>query len=129
MILPLRYRTVWIAAVVVLVVTIATGSLAPVSAVPAVDVWDKYQHAGAYSVLTMLLIGMVEPRGYPWAAVGALLFGGLMEIAQGLLTETRVMDWHDVVANSTGIAAALCCAHLGLGGWTRRFELWLLRVR
>lgn len=121
MILPLRYRAVWLAAVAVLVVSIATGSLTPATVVPSIGVWDKFQHAAAYFVLTFLLTGIVERRAYPLAAVGGLLFGGLIEIAQGTLTTTRVMDWHDLVANSTGIAAALSCAYLGAGGWA----LWV----
>ena len=121
MILPLRHRTAWLAAVAVLVATIATGSLVPATTVESIGVWDKFQHAGAYFVLTVMLVGIVERRAYPLAGVGALLFGGLIEIAQGTLTTTRVMDWHDLVANSTGIVAALGCAWLGLGGWA----LWV----
>ena len=93
----------------------------PATTAASIGVWDKFQHAGAYFVLTVMLVGIVERRAYPLAGVGALLFGGLIEIAQGTLTTTRVMDWHDLVANSTGIVAALGCAWLGLGGWA----LWV----
>ena len=129
MILPLRHRTAWLAAVAVLVAGIATGSLAPATTVTSIGVWDKLQHASAYFVLTAMLVGIVERRAYPLAGVGALLFGGLIEVAQGTLTTTRVMDWHDLVANSTGIVAALGSAYLGLGGWALWVESRLLRIR
>jgi VanZ family protein len=122
MILMLRYRRLWIAAVAALAAAIATGSLVPAVAIETIGVWDKFQHGGAYFVLTLMLAGIVERRAYPVAAVVALLFGALLEVAQGTLTTTRVTDWHDIVANSTGIAAALVCAYLGLGGWAQRVE-------
>ncbi len=125
MILPLHYRTAWLAAVALVVVCIAGGSLTPATAVPSIGVWDKFQHGGAYFGLTLLLVGIVERRAYPFAALGALIFGALIEIAQDTLTTTRFMDWHDLVANSTGIAAALCSAYVGLGGWARRVETGL----
>jgi len=128
MILPLRFRTFWIGVTLLVAAIIVAGSLAPLRVMRVVTVWDKLQHAGSYCGLTLCCLGIVERRAYLWAAGAALLFGASMEVAQGTLTTTRVMDWHDLVANSTGIVAALACAYVGLGGWAQRVES-LLRLR
>lgn len=70
--------------------------------------WDKLQHAGAYALLT-LLSGMSfaqwQPlRQHPWllAWIAAVLFGGMIEILQGTLTEVRQPEWGDLLANAAG---------------------------
>lgn len=73
--------------------------------------WDKAQHAAAYGVLTLLAGRAFElyltPPGRAWlaAALYALLFGGLMEVAQGAMTQVRFADPQDLLANAIGTAA------------------------
>jgi len=70
--------------------------------------WDKLQHAGFYSLLALLgarFFRQWRPTSrFPWsiAVAAAVLYGGLIEILQGLLTISRVADWRDVLANGAG---------------------------
>jgi VanZ family protein len=125
MILDLRYRTAWVAGVIALAGAILAVSLLPATVIEAVSRSDKFEHSAAYFALTLAAAGVVERRGYPWVALLAALFGVLVELLQGTLTTTRLADWHDAVANVTGIALALGLAYAGLGGWARRIETWL----
>lgn len=125
MILALRYRHAWLAFVLALAAGILVVSLLPARVVSVVNVWDKLEHSTAYLLLALAGAGIVERRGYVAVAGLAVLFGALVEVAQGTLTTTRMMDWHDVVANAAGIAVALLLAYAGLGGWARRVEAWL----
>lgn len=74
--------------------------------------WDKFQHAAAYGLLTILALraaGGDSPakRLQPLRiAVAVILFGGLMEVAQGLLTSMRTADPRDLLADAVGVLAA-----------------------
>ncbi len=86
--------------------------------------WDKMRHAGAYALMTLLagrvfvLFSRTPCRGWFAAAAFALAYGGLMEIAQGLLTEVRQAEFEDMVANVCGIGVSLTGAFV----WLRLLE-------
>lgn len=70
--------------------------------------WDKFQHAAAYGVFTLLAgwafdIFFIDPkRRWRMAAVAAVTYGGFMEIAQGVFTTTRTASWGDLLADLVG---------------------------
>lgn len=80
--------------------------LAPSRELPTVNIWDKAEHAIAWLVLTGVgcLLFPARPRRI---AAFAFLFGGLIELLQGVLPVGRDSDWKDWVADSIGIAVAL----------------------
>lgn len=95
---------------------IAVASLVPVGMLPppALNIWDKAQHATAFVWLTVL--GLLS---YPAHAIrvglGLLVFGGAIELAQAA-TGWRHGEWVDLAADAIGIGA-------GVAVW------WLLRRR
>jgi membrane-associated phospholipid phosphatase/VanZ family protein len=66
--------------------------------------WDKMQHASAYGLLTLLALRAFAGTKPAILAVflGVVTFGGIMEIAQGLLTSNRFADLQDSFANLVG---------------------------
>jgi hypothetical protein len=86
--------------------------------------WDKMQHAGAYALMTLLagqvfvLFSRTPRRGWLVAAAFAIVYGGLMEIAQGLLTEVRHAQFADMLANICGVGISLTGALV----WLRLLE-------
>lgn len=122
-----RYAPVaWAALVVCWAVTVLVLSLVPNPPVPKSG-WfsrDKVQHATAYSVLTFFLAMRLAslPRWrrsrWAWAALGAVLFGALMEVAQGVLTTSRTADVADAAANAVGACLVAWAGHL----FGRRYE-------
>jgi VanZ family protein len=87
--------------------------------------WDKLLHAGAYGLLTLLLVQMLpcvfrRAHGTTWliAGLAAVGYGGLMELLQWLARNGRTADWMDLVADAVG---ALVCyvifRHKGLVSW------------
>jgi VanZ family protein len=123
-VLPLTYRRFWLAGALLLVAAITVASLVPGPMIAPVGGNDKFEHAGAYFVLTLWVLGLVDRRGYPRMALAAFALGAAMEVAQGLLTVTRQADVLDLAANGAGIAVALSLAYLGIGGWAARVERW-----
>lgn len=76
--------------------------------------WDKFQHAGAYALLTFFggwTFGRTR-RAFVGAFMLAVLYGGLMEMAQGYFTDNRMADWCDELANLTGSAVTAVLAIL-----------------
>jgi hypothetical protein len=79
--------------------------LAPAKALPSVRLWDKAEHAIAWTVLAG--VGLILfPRQPLAVAAFALGFGALVEVLQGLPVIGRDMDWKDFVADAVGVAAA-----------------------
>ena len=74
--------------------------------------WDKVQHAGAYTVFTLLAgwafgtFSLDLKRRWLLAVVAAVAFGGVMEIVQGLFTRTRTAEWGDLLADLIGAICA-----------------------
>jgi membrane-associated phospholipid phosphatase len=77
--------------------------------------WDKMQHASAYGLLTLLALRSFAGSKPSILAVflGVVTFGGVIEIAQGLLTANRYADWQDSLANLLGsfIVSLMYCKY------------------
>ncbi|MGA8853984.1 MAG: VanZ family protein [Christiangramia sp.] len=80
------------------------------------DPTDKMLHAGAYLFLAFLwklffVFQKSDFRRYTsnlmWVALACFVFGMLIEVLQGTLTDYRTPDWWDVLANSTGVVLAV----------------------
>ena len=97
--------------------TIVILSLMPHPPVPHQGLlgWDKFQHAGAYALLTFLgaMAYTFQRRTlggrFLAAACLAVMVGGLMEVAQGVLTVSRSAESGDLLADGVGasVVAAL----------------------
>ncbi|HVZ28639.1 MAG TPA: VanZ family protein [Rhizomicrobium sp.] len=75
--------------------------------------WDKVDHFVAYFGLAAMatMVTGVRPR-LAWAILGVILFGGVLEILQGLMG--RDAELADFIANSIGALAGLAAAALFL---------------
>lgn len=90
---------------------VAWSGLVPVQALPAVNLWDKLAHALAYGMLTLLLTLAIRSHRV-WIAGGwMMLYGISIEVFQSW-TGYRSAEWQDVVANGTGVLAAVCLWYL-----------------
>lgn len=74
---------------------------------------DKIFHVLAYCVFTflwaytfILKFGIGNKKAILFAAIGAMLYGILIEVLQGSLTTARAFDYYDAVANSLGALIA-----------------------
>jgi VanZ family protein len=81
-------------------------ALAPEHDVPGSDlVWDKLEHASAWTVLTLL--GLLLSTKRRWAiGLFALAFGALIEVLQAVMPFGRDGNVADWIADAVGIAAA-----------------------
>jgi VanZ family protein len=75
--------------------------------------WDKFLHAFAYFTVTILAAWTCAGRkdytlgGRLLICGTAVLLGGVLEIAQGVLTSARTAELGDFAANCVGIGSAL----------------------
>lgn len=89
----------------------------PPSPPSALLAWDKLQHAGAYALLTLLLgrfFILWRPLSrHSWrsAWLVAIVFGGLIEILQGTLSDIRQAEWGDLMANAIGATLVVVIAN------------------
>ena len=117
---PLRFRSAWIALGVALLAVIIALSLLAVPGPPGPPGIDKVSHVLAYGAL-MGWWGMVQPgRRLAWA-IGLLLLGLALELAQSL-TGYRTLDRWDAAANTFGIVLALVLLRTPLGGLLGWFD-------
>lgn len=132
--LPLRYTKRWqIAGIAVLLVVLAFA-LTPGAwfrlDMPNVAFLasDKTLHGLTFTFLTVWFSGQYARRSYWRLAAGIFLFGVFIEICQRMLSY-RSAETLDLVADSIGISIGLAIAIAGAGGWSLRFEQWLLARR
>ncbi len=99
---------------IIYTVLLTVGSLMkPVKIEDAPDHFDKILHASAYFGLTVLWLTWGISRRYSSrkiiTSVGllAIVYGVLMEVFQGALTDYRSADFLDVIANTTGVLLGL----------------------
>lgn len=102
-------------------------SLLPGSKLPDVQVWDKAEHALAYIALAGWFSGVLLRRHYVFLALGLIVMGILVEIAQGTMALGRTADFEDVIANGIGVVIGVAIATLGLGRWMLWVESWMPR--
>lgn len=89
---------------------LAIVSLLSSDDLPSIDVeyGDKFAHAIAYSLLcfiwylTLKALNISKP--IIAASCGAIIYGIILEVLQGTLTEARVPDVNDILANCIGVA-------------------------
>ena len=80
--------------------------------IPGVLGWDKLLHAGAYGLLTVLIVQFLFylpfNTGNPWWGAGlfAIGYGTLLEILQLLSGTGRTAEWWDLFADAVGILLA-----------------------
>jgi len=131
--LPLRHAKYWRLAGLALLFLVLLSAL-----MPAVWFWndkvkvlswfensDKVLHATTFLVLAVWFSGQYRRPAYWGIAASLMLFGGLIETCQ-LMVSNRTASWGDIGANTGGIILGLTVAMLGLGGWSLRVEDWLL---
>lgn len=78
-------------------------SLAPTDELPKVNLWDKFEHACAYAVLTVVA-STLFPHRLARVVAGCMAFGIAIEVLQATMGFGRDGDWRDAVANASGAA-------------------------
>lgn len=107
-------RPLRIVAVSTAVVALLALSLTPSDDLPVAKLlWDKAEHAISYLVLMMVGLAFA-PRRLVAFTVFAFFLGVVVELLQGAMGFGRDADWHDVVANSTGIATGFLIWRLAI---------------
>ena len=103
-----RFAILFLRAGFFLALLVATGlSLLPAPDIPeSIQFWDKGQHIAEYFGLS-LIGGAAYFHHRLRVALGLLLHGGLIELAQATLTSTRFGDAYDWLADGLGIVLGL----------------------
>ncbi|MBJ7515583.1 MAG: VanZ family protein [Stenotrophomonas sp.] len=108
---PLRHRRFWLGVWLAAVLTVIVVCLIPPPPLALPQGSDKLEHFLAYFLLGGSAVQVFQRgRALSWVAVGLVLMGIGIEIAQGALTETRMADPADAVANTIGVVAGLATA-------------------
>lgn len=101
---PFKFHRLWSSLAYALL-----GLLALLSLIPAPDLGssDKLLHFFAYAGLSAIFVILVQRQRALWlVVVGLLLFGVLIEFAQGF-TSYRMLDSRDMLANGLGVFSGL----------------------
>jgi VanZ family protein len=125
----LRLARLWWTMGWAIVAFITISCLEPPRYVPNLHLWDKFEHGSAFFGMTAWFGGLVRRSRYPLIAFLMVLFGGAIEIAQGIMRLGRDEDVMDFAADTVGVAVALGVLYLGLGAWTRWVERLVWRSR
>lgn len=108
---PLRHRRFWLCVWLAAVATVIVVCLIPPPPLALPQGSDKVEHFLAYFLLGGSAVQVFQRgRALLWVAVGLVLMGVGIEIAQGALTKTRMADPGDALANTVGVAAGLATA-------------------
>lgn len=85
----------------------------PLRDVPFIDKWTHMVLFGGLCGLGVLELTLNDHRRRDWlAAVGAVLYGGAIELMQAWFTICRTGDWFDFYADAIGAIAAFPLARL-----------------
>jgi VanZ family protein len=123
----LRYRRSWMFLGVVMLLTVAVICLAPMAKLPVVNVSDKIEHTLAFGWIAFWFACIVVRRDLVWVGLGVVLFGGLIELAQGYMGLGRQADMKDLAADALGVLAGIALALTPLGRWVRWLETQMAR--
>ncbi|AWB79907.1 MULTISPECIES: membrane protein [Stenotrophomonas] len=108
---PLRRPRLWTALWFSAVLLVIVVCLIPPPPIPLPENGDKGEHFLAYFILAGSAVQLFR-RGRPllWVGVGLVLMGIGIEFAQGALTDDRMADPMDALANTIGVLAGLATA-------------------
>lgn len=108
---PLRRPRLWGALWALAVLVVIVVCLIPPPPIPLPENSDKGEHFLAYFILAGSAVQLFR-RGRPllWVGVGLVLMGIGIEFAQGALTDDRMADPMDAIANTVGVMAGLATA-------------------
>jgi VanZ family protein len=90
-------------------IALAIISLLKATDLPDVDIdnGDKYAHTIAYALLCLFWYIALKANSINAALVKAvtisIIYGIILEVLQGTLTEARVTDLYDILANCIGV--------------------------
>jgi len=120
---PFRWPRLWMGLWWCAIALGALGSLLPARLLPLVpEDGDQPDALLGYGLLAAIAVQLFATRAALLrAAVGLVLLGVVLELAQGFLTSTRSMDPMDALANTAGVVLGMATA------WTPVRD-WLLRV-
>jgi VanZ family protein len=105
---PLRRRWLWSGLWSVSIAVVIVASLLPASGLPEVGGGDKLHHFLAYFLLAATAVQLYARWPSLLGAGLALVLMGIgLEHAQGILTQTRMADRWDALANTLGVIAGL----------------------
>jgi VanZ family protein len=120
----LRYRSVWTAGGILLLLAILVLSLIPYTGpILPVTISDKALHAFAFGSLAVWFSAVVPE--HRWLLMFGLLlgYGALIEGLQ-YFTDYRSIEWGDFVADIGGLTLGWILITAGLGNWAS----WAERV-
>ena len=124
---PFKRPKLWLGLwALAIAVVIAVCLMPPPPLPPLPDNSDKVEHLLAYFVLAACAVQLFSgKRALAFVALGLVVLGIGIEIAQGLLTTTRAADPRDAVANTLGVALGMATVLTTwrdlLLRWERRF--------
>ena len=105
---PLRRPALWGGLWIVAIAVVVVLSLTPSVPTPDVTDGDKIGHFLAYFTLAAAAVQLYARwPALLGAGVGLVLLGIGLEYAQGALTETRMQDPADALANTLGVIVGL----------------------
>lgn len=105
---PLRHAWLWATLWCLAIAGVVVLSLMPPPPMPDFEHSDKWSHFLAYGALAAGAVQLF--RNWPallGAGLGLVLLGIGLEYAQGSLTDTRMADGDDALANTLGVIAGL----------------------
>ena len=124
--LNLRYRPIWIAASVVLVLGVVWGSLQTAlggASAAGLRQGRAFRHL---HVPRRVVHRVSLPRhAGGWSRSALLGPRPAMEVGQYLMQAGRTADVYDMAANTAGVRPGCCWPRVLTGGWAQRVESWL----
>jgi VanZ family protein len=116
---PRLWLGLWFAAIVAVIVL----SLIPPPPMAVPRNFDKVEHLFGYWLLAAGAVQLFARRGTQlWSGSGLVAMGVALEFAQSLLTQTRVGDPADALANTTGVALGLLLSLTPAATWLQRMD-------
>lgn len=122
---PLRRPRRWLALWLLLIALVIGASLLPAGRLPAPSFAgiDKLEHFLAYALLSAYAVMLfARMRAQAWTAAGLVVLGVGLEYAQALLTDSRLGDLRDAMANTLGVLAGLLTASTRLARLLQRLD-------